>query len=87
VLKQEFAAASHELVSPEGMIPPFQLMVKSFMLFSFLDYAGFEKRTCDPCVPVIFVVTVLLPVPTFAGTAGKSLLLFTTEAVCPVGQW
>jgi hypothetical protein len=52
-----------------------------------LDYAGFEKRTCEPCVPLIFMVTVLLPVPTFAGTAGKSLLLFTTEAVCPLGQW
>jgi hypothetical protein len=36
VLKQEFAAASHELVSPDGIIPPFQLTVKSFMLFSFM---------------------------------------------------
>jgi hypothetical protein len=47
-------------------------------------YAGLEKRTCEPCVPLIFTVTVLLPVPTFAG-AGKSEGLFTTLAVCPFG--
>src|SRR5260370_33637804 len=46
-------------------------------------YAGFEKRTCDPWVPFIFVVTVLVPVAAVGAMLGKSELQLYAPALLP----
>src|ERR1700730_15926351 len=63
----------------------FSYSIKSGV-YSLIVYAGELNRTTEPCVPVTVTETAFVVVAKVAGLCGKSLELFTTDAVWPLGR-